>query len=131
MKKLMMGLLLIGSVAFAGPAEREKKKEVEPVIATARADWKKNCGCDLNIDVKWDTFKVDHMSMAKRIAESISESVAKACADKEAKVAMCKMKKLEITTGGNDFKFAGSTGTCLIDGNSYIPFDMIQSALDK
>jgi hypothetical protein len=133
MKKLMMCLVFLSTVAMAGPEERALKKEIEGSIGEASAAFKKACGCDLKIDVKWDVYSDKNaLGQIKHLATSIKDDSAKRCAEKEAKVAICKMKTLEVKFGpGSEFTFAGSKGTAQTSADSYVTMEMMTEKLDK
>lgn len=137
MKKLFTLTTLVALAitwqAHAGKAERDKQTEVTAAIKTTSAEYKKNCGCDLKVDVKWDQFKAaDHMSQIKNSMDSIASESKNYCNDDGSKKAMCAMKSLEITKGAETkFSFNSGKGKLETDGNSYVHWDMISREVDK
>ena len=126
-------LLLLSITAIAGKAEREyQKTEMTPAVTKAQDTFKKACGCALKINVAASLKTVDDMRQAKYIADNVSDSVTGYCNDGESKKAMCAMKTLDITKGAETkFSFAGSKGSAITDGQSYVSFDMMTREIDK
>lgn len=136
MKLLILASMLFSSMAFAGKAERDYvSQNGEPTIKAASEAFKKNCGCPLKIDVKWDAFKtVDQMSGAMRTPKSITEGSAEYCKDAGSKKAMCTMKTLELGVSENgSMNFAGSKMTITTNtlGDTSYSWDSMTKAIDK
>lgn len=134
MKRSWLVMVMFPVLAFAGKAERDYwKTEIEPEFKAAEAAYKKACGCDLKISIKEDKIvSTDDMYRAKHTAASIKDNAAGYCTDAESKKAVCKMKKLEITKGGEvAFTFSGDRGIATTDGQASPNFEMMTNTLDK
>jgi hypothetical protein len=96
--KTVVVAVLFGSLAFAGQAERDKKKEVEAELPAAKAVFKKSCGCDLAFDIKWDTFKTfGAMRAVHGLVDNFQSYAPEVCKDAEARKAICKMKTISLS----------------------------------
>ena len=95
--KTVVVAVVFGSIAFAGQAERDKKKEVEAEMPAAKAAFKKACGCDLHFDIKWETFKsFEDMRAVHGLVDNFQSHAPEVCKDAEAKKAICKMKTIAL-----------------------------------
>jgi len=133
-KRYLLGAaLLVSTIAIAGKTEREfQKNELTPAVTKAQDAYKKACGCALKININASLKDVEDMRQARNTSNNISENVAGYCTDDASKKAMCAMKTLDITKGPESkFTFAGSKGTVVTDGQSYVSFDMMTREIDK
>ncbi len=121
-------------LAFAGKPERDfTTNEAQPAVQEAVATLKTSCGCDVNFDVKFDTFKdVNELWLIKRFANSINDGAESYCSDEASKAAMCNLKTIEFSKGSDvSFDFKDGKGTATSDSSSYPSWDMVTRAVDN
>ena len=130
-----VGIVAFASLAYAGLAERERKRELEPKIASAVEAVTATCGCSPGVQVDWETFKsVESMYTLDFLMSSyqeISESFCKA--DAEAKAGFCSSVKgvaVKWTADPPSARCSGGTCEFLVSSESYLtsPF---QEFLEK
>ena len=134
MKRLIVALSLISLSAYAGPKERELKTEVDTVIKSAAAAIKTGCGCNVKVDVKWESFKndSDHIRQMKYAFEKWVTEAPEYCKDAASKTAICQMKAISYAkTDSGSLTFAKGTLAITTDGNSSYGWDAVAKEVDK
>lgn len=89
-RMVIVALAVVATLAWAGKPERDKQKEVTPLVATHAKTVKTACGCDVKFDVKWDSYKkADDMWRVKETAEAFAKAATAYCESDEDKKAFC------------------------------------------
>jgi len=130
----VLAVLCLSTTAFAGKMERDlMTKKVAPSVATAEANLKSSCGCDVKITVDETTLKsMDELRGAMRIADDVAKNVGKYCSDAASRKAVCQLKTLSLTKGKDvGFTFKDGAGVATTDGNARCGWDQIIKVLDK
>ncbi len=134
-KKLALVLMFTPVLAFAGKAEREfVTNEVNPAVQEAIASYKSSCGCDLEFDIKLDTFKdISEMKTIRSFAKRITEGAKSYCTDQATKDVMCELKTIEFSVSSKaTFEFKDGKGIATADNQSASPsWEMVTGAVDK
>lgn len=134
LRTLALIFMLTPLFAHAGKEERDFiATKVEPAVKEAAASYKKSCGCDVKFDVKLDTYKdKDALYKVKYFAEAIKDGAPAYCTDAASKVAMCKLKSIEVSkSSAADFKFSGGKGVATTDNSANPSWEMVTRAVDK
>jgi hypothetical protein len=135
MVAIVVGSLALGSLGIAGKPERDKAAELKPTVEANAAKIKAACGCEVAVDVKWDSYtKADDM---RRITEDLNEVVGAAtsqCNSPDNKTAMCKNVKTIEVSFANPVTAPEMKGTTLVthsNGSSYAGKAQLKKILDK
>jgi hypothetical protein len=81
---------LLGQNAWSGKPERDKIDELTPKVADAKTNIKASCGCDVGIDVKFDTYKAaDDMRNISRSLDAVTAASKNYCVKPSDKKAFC------------------------------------------
>jgi hypothetical protein len=132
---ILIACLFVSTIAFAGKGEREKRKEIEPVLLSTQSSFKAACGCDFKWDINWDSYKAaDDMNRIPSTAERISAGAKEHCTDAESKKAICQMKVVSLSYAKDskgDVTFSGGKISGQTNDTMYVGWDKIVEALDK
>jgi hypothetical protein len=104
---------LFGQSAWSGKPERDKVDELQPKIKETKEGIKSACGCDVAVDVKFDTYKtVDTMSSIGTVLGGVVNATKNYCVKPADKKALCSnLSTVEIswTTSLDHPKMEGKT----------------------
>lgn len=134
--KLILGaLMFVSSVAYADKVTRDYiSNTVNPIVAKAKSTMKQSCGCDVAIDIKFDTYKSkDELYSVGKFIEKITEGAPAYCKDAPSKTAICKLKTVKISyqDASPTFVFSSGVGAATTDASSFPSWEMITSQVDK
>ena len=91
---IFAGILLftIGGAApaYAGKPERDKAEELKPTLTETKDGMKAACGCDIAVEVKWDSYAtVNDMGAIYGALGTLKSNMISHCATEADKKAIC------------------------------------------
>ena len=106
-------VLSYASPAFAGKPERDKIVELGSYVEGTQKTVKTQCGCDMKVDVKWDTFvNADLMLHVSNTFAEFDNSVISYCKTEADKKAFCdNVSELTVAHADDGGKVAHSEKT--------------------
>jgi hypothetical protein len=132
---ILMACLFMSTIVYAGKVEREKIKELEPILVSSQSTFKAACGCEFKWDIKWDSYKAaDDMNRIPSTAERISAGAKEHCTDAESKKAICQLKVISLSYAKDskgDVTFSGGKISGQTNDTMYVGWDKIVEVLDK
>lgn len=135
MKYIILITALVTSLnSYADKESRDKRTEIEPILAKSSADFKAACGCNLKINVNWDSYKsASDMNRLPTTAEQISAGSAAYCKNPGDKAAICKMKSLDLSFAKEptDIKFSKGTMSAQTNDMLHADWDQMTKILDQ
>jgi hypothetical protein len=114
-------LLLVPAVAVAGKAEQAKRKQLEPVVAAAKANLKGSCGCAIDVSVDWASYRTaDDMEYVDDAIQNLLSALSDNCDDDAEKRTVCKSLKGYRVTYQHDTGATLTKGTLVCGSNGDI-----------
>lgn len=134
---LAVAVVVVAAVAWAGKPERDKQKEVTPLVTEHGKAVKAACGCEVKLNVKWDSYKkADDMMRVKEVAEAFATAAKAHCESDEDKKLFCaNVKAVEISFGKDvgdvEYKEKEKTFVAHSNDSSYNGDHQFKPFLDK
>jgi hypothetical protein len=131
---ILFAIATVSSVALAGKPERDKQKELATNIAATKADLKSRCGCNVAIDVKWDSYATasDMNTISGGLADLV-EATKDNCDDATEKKSLCSHLKTYVLK--HDTKgavtYAAGTLTCGTADSTRCGSGQLNDLIDK
>jgi hypothetical protein len=118
---VLVAVGLVGRTAWSGKPERDKIEELGPHVADAVASVKADCGCDVAVSVKFDTYPdASSMSGVTPLLTGLKGAAKSHCAKPADKQALCSsLSAVEITYSGEAPIMVGKTLKAHSEGGSH------------
>jgi hypothetical protein len=131
---MLFAVLALSSIALAGKPERDRQKELNPKLATAKAEMKKRCGCDVSFMVKWDSYqKADDMFLVEAALADLTEATKDNCDDDNEKKVLCShLKSYVVSYDSNGaVSYASGALTCGTASSTHCGSNQLDAIINK
>jgi hypothetical protein len=130
---VLASLGLLATTAWSGKPERDKLDELTPKVADAKSQIKAACGCDVAVNVKYDTYKsAGDMSGISNVLDSVKGAAKSHCVKPADKTALCtSLNTVEISLAGDSPSMEGKTLKAHCNAGQYNTQSDINRIFDK
>jgi chitodextrinase len=130
---ILATVALVGQTAGAGKPERDKIDEMTAKMADAKASIKGDCGCDVAITAKWDTYKdASAMGGVASVLSSLKTVAHSHCQKPADKTAVCSgLTAVEVSFSGDKPSMVGKTLHAHNDNGTYNGVGDLGQVFDK